>query len=58
VLVYHTRVLDFDIKTRYFRKELEMLDEGIRLVTTRTDQIVFIENLRFLKHLLRDLCIL
>ena len=56
MLVYHTRVLDFDIKTRYFRKELEMLDEGIRLVTT--DQIVFIENLRFLKHLLRDLCIL
>jgi E3 ubiquitin-protein ligase HUWE1 len=32
VLVDHTRVLDFDIKRRYFRTELERLDEGIRLV--------------------------
>merc|ERR1712088_1249414 len=30
VLVDHTRVLDFDIKRRYFRTELERLDEGIR----------------------------
>lgn len=30
VLVDHTRILDFDIKRRYFRTELERLDEGIR----------------------------
>ncbi|KAG5895091.1 hypothetical protein JTB14_023265 [Gonioctena quinquepunctata] len=30
VLVDHTRILDFDIKRRYFRTELERLDHGIR----------------------------
>lgn len=30
VLVDHTRVLDFDVKRRYFRHELERLDEGSR----------------------------
>ncbi|XP_048511685.1 E3 ubiquitin-protein ligase HUWE1 isoform X4 [Athalia rosae] len=30
VLVDHTRVLDFDVKRRYFRTELERLDDGIR----------------------------
>lgn len=30
VLVDHTRVLDFDVKRRYFRSELDRLDEGIR----------------------------
>merc|ERR1719245_2624743 len=30
VLVDHTRVLDFDIKRRYFRTELERMDEGLR----------------------------
>lgn len=30
VLVDHTRVLDFDVKLRYFRTELERMDEGIR----------------------------
>lgn len=30
VLVDHTRVLDFDVKRRYFRQELERLDEGTR----------------------------
>lgn len=30
VLVDHTRVLDFDVKRRYFRQELERLDDGIR----------------------------
>lgn len=30
VLVDHTRVLDFDVKRRYFRQELERLDEGVR----------------------------
>ena len=32
VLVDPTRFLDFDIKRRYFRTELERLDEDIRLV--------------------------
>ncbi|KAF8790741.1 E3 ubiquitin-protein ligase HUWE1 like protein [Argiope bruennichi] len=30
VLVDHTRVLDFDVKRRYFRQELERMDEGSR----------------------------
>lgn len=30
VLVDHTRILDFDIKRRYFRSELERLDQGVR----------------------------
>lgn len=30
VLVDHTRILDFDIKRRYFRAELERMDQGIR----------------------------
>ena len=30
VLVDHTRVLDFDVKRRYFRTELERADAGIR----------------------------
>lgn len=30
VLVNHTRVLDFDIKRRYFRQELEQMDDGLR----------------------------
>uniref|UniRef100_A0A1L8DTE2 HECT-type E3 ubiquitin transferase n=1 Tax=Nyssomyia neivai TaxID=330878 RepID=A0A1L8DTE2_9DIPT len=30
VLVDHTRILDFDVKRRYFRTELERCDEGIR----------------------------
>ncbi|XP_023229433.1 E3 ubiquitin-protein ligase HUWE1-like [Centruroides sculpturatus] len=30
VLVDHTRVLDFDVKRRYFRQELERMDEGAR----------------------------
>ncbi|XP_025833004.1 E3 ubiquitin-protein ligase HUWE1-like [Agrilus planipennis] len=30
VLVDHTKVLDFDVKRRYFRTELERLDQGIR----------------------------
>ena len=30
VLVDHTRVLDFDVKRRYFRQELERLDDGSR----------------------------
>ncbi|KAK6177350.1 hypothetical protein SNE40_015469 [Patella caerulea] len=30
VLVDHTRILDFDVKRRYFRQELEQHDEGLR----------------------------
>lgn len=30
VLVNHTRILDFDIKRRYFRQELEQMDDGLR----------------------------
>ncbi|XP_044765781.1 E3 ubiquitin-protein ligase HUWE1 isoform X3 [Coccinella septempunctata] len=30
VLVDHTRILDFDIKRRYFRAELERMDAGVR----------------------------
>lgn len=30
VLVDHTRILDFDIKRRYFRTELERMDDGVR----------------------------
>ena len=43
VLVDHTRVLDFDIKRRYFRTELERMDDGIRredlAVHVRRDQV-------------------
>uniref|UniRef100_A0A915HS62 HECT-type E3 ubiquitin transferase n=1 Tax=Romanomermis culicivorax TaxID=13658 RepID=A0A915HS62_ROMCU len=30
VLVDYTRILDFDVKRRYFRKELERMDDGFR----------------------------
>jgi len=30
VLVDYTRILDFDVKRRYFRKELERSDDGYR----------------------------
>lgn len=30
VLVDHTRLLDFDIKRKYFRTELERADDGMR----------------------------
>lgn len=30
VLVDHTRILDFDVKRKYFRTELDRLDNGIR----------------------------
>lgn len=55
VLVDHTRVLDFDIKRRYFRTELERLDEGIRredlAVHVRRDA-VFEESFRELHRCL------
>ena len=49
VLVDHTRVLDFDIKRRYFRTELESFDEGIRrenLVLHVRRDAVFWESFR------------
>lgn len=30
VLVDHTRILDFDVKRKYFYTELERMDEGVR----------------------------
>ncbi|XP_036319887.1 E3 ubiquitin-protein ligase HUWE1 isoform X1 [Rhagoletis pomonella] len=30
VLVDHTRILDFDVKRKYFQTELERIDEGVR----------------------------
>ena len=30
VLVDHTKVLDFDVKRRYFRQEIDRMDEGSR----------------------------
>ena len=35
VLVNHTRLLDFDVKRRYFRQELEKLDKvsGLRFIS-------------------------
>jgi len=30
MLVDYTRVLDFDVKRRYFRQELERMDDGVR----------------------------
>ena len=43
VLVDHTRVLDFDIKRRYFRTELERMDEGMR----REDLAVHVRYVEF-----------
>lgn len=43
VLVDHTRILDFDVKRRYFRQELERFDHGLRrddlTVHVRRDQV-------------------
>ena len=51
VLVDHTRVLDFDIKRKYFRTELERMDDGIRredlAVHVRRDQ-VFEDSFRYI----------
>lgn len=57
VLVDHTRVLDFDVKRRYFRQELERLDEGIRRddlgIHVRRDN-VFEESFRELHRRLAE----
>jgi len=51
VLVDHTRVLDFDIKRRYFRTELERLDEGVR----REDLAVHVRRLHVFEDSFREL---
>lgn len=57
VLVDHTRILDFDVKRRYFRQELERLDEGIRRddlgIHVRRDN-VFEESFRELHRRLAE----
>jgi len=51
VLVDHTRVLDFDIKRRYFRTELERLDEGNR----REDLAVHVRRENVVEDSFREL---
>lgn len=51
VLVDHTRVLDFDIKRRYFRTELERLDEGVR----REDLAVHVRRSHVFEDSFREL---
>lgn len=51
VLVDHTRVLDFDVKRRYFRQELERMDEGIR----REDLAVHIRREHVFEESFREL---
>lgn len=51
VLVDHTRILDFDVKRRYFRQELERLDEGMR----REDLAVHIRRENVFEDSFREL---
>lgn len=51
VLVDHTRVLDFDVKRRYFRQELERLDEGVR----REDLVVHVRRDHVFEDSFREL---
>lgn len=51
VLVDHTRVLDFDVKRRYFRQELERLDEGLR----REDLAVHVKREHVFEDSFREL---
>merc|ERR1712088_459189 len=51
VLVDHTRVLDFDIKRRYFRTELERMDEGMR----REDLAVHVKRENVFEESFREL---
>ena len=51
VLVDHTRVLDFDVKRRYFRTELERADAGIR----REDLAVHVKREQVFEDSYRDL---
>ncbi|UYV80320.1 HUWE1 [Cordylochernes scorpioides] len=51
VLVDHTRVLDFDVKRRYFRQELERMDEGAR----REDLAVHVRREHIFEDSFREL---
>ena len=51
VLVDHTRILDFDVKRRYFRQELERLDHGVR----RDDLAVHIRRENVFEDSFREL---
>ncbi|CAH1120985.1 unnamed protein product [Ceutorhynchus assimilis] len=51
VLVDHTRILDFDIKRRYFRTELERMDHGIR----REETAVHVRRLHVFEDSFREL---
>lgn len=51
VLVDHTRVLDFDVKRRYFRQELERLDDGSR----REDLAVHVKREHVFEDSFREL---
>lgn len=46
VLVNHVRILDFDVKRRYFRQELEHLDEATR----REDMAIHVRR----EHIFED----
>lgn len=51
VLVSHTRVLDFDIKRRYFRHELDQMDDGLR----RDDVVLHIRRDHIFEDSFREL---
>ncbi|KAJ6222788.1 hypothetical protein RDWZM_001333 [Blomia tropicalis] len=51
VLVDHTRILDFDVKRRYFRQELERLDHNVR----RDDLALHIRRENVFEDSYRDL---
>ncbi|CAG0909380.1 unnamed protein product, partial [Cyprideis torosa] len=51
ILVDHTRLLDFDVKRRYFRTELERMDDGIR----REDMAVHIKREHIFEDSFREL---
>lgn len=51
VLVNHTRLLDFDVKRRYFRQELEQMDEGMR----REDLVVHVRREHVFEDSFREL---
>ena len=51
VLVNHTRVLDFDIKRRYFRHELDQMEDGLR----RDDVVLHIRRDHIFEDSFREL---
>ena len=51
VLVNHTKVLDFDVKRRYFRQEMERIEEGSR----RNDLVVHVRRDHVFEDSFREL---